>query len=68
MLRCLVKHIGVDKSFPFNPSVSNKNLLKAYFVPGAMVGSVRAQGRAGALEGVRHIACFQGAQAQWGKE
>lgn len=52
----------MNKNFPFNPSVGNKNLLKAYFVFGAMVGSVRAEERVG------HIACCRGAQSQWEKE
>lgn len=68
VLRCLIKHIGANKTFPLNPSVSNKNLLKAYFVPSATVGSVRAQGvwEGEALERVRHVACWQGARAHCG--
>lgn len=76
MLRCLIKYICANKNFPFNLSV-NKNQLKAYFVPGAMVGfvsvqcGVRVQGAVRAVGwgwGVRHTACCQGAQAQRGKE
>lgn len=46
MLRYLIKYICANKNFPFNLSV-NKNQLKAYFVPGAMVGFVRVQGGRG---------------------
>lgn len=46
MLRYLIKYICANKNFPFNLSV-NKNQLKAYFVPGAMVGFVRVQGEVG---------------------